>query len=424
MSEAPVITIANWAGVNMGDDAVFTALLDGIHRHLPPSRVYVLADNEREILRRYRVDGTASIFEYYKPAHLPTVMRFLRESDLMVYGGGDLINGNVASTTLIALAKRLGVPVMCCGVGVLPIASPRRRRLTVSALNAVDLITVRDAESKSRLEAMGVDRPPVHVTADPAFMLSSRWPTLPSLDASHGGSAMTVGINIRTQDAMYSDYARWDRDACVRTFRAVCDRLIRERDARILFIPMEAYDRRKRYHHHVFDDVLGREIREGLERPERFVIIDGLLSPEELKALLGTVDLLVSMRLHTLLLASEFGIPMVAFDYAPKVRSFMSMIGRSEHIVDMGRLDPEAIMATIDRALEGTVDATEALRLRERSMDNITLMRAVLEGGGEGRAGLLRSVPAMASAVLTNLASDGLQLVRRTAGRSKSRASR
>jgi len=415
MNAGPVITIANWAGVNLGDDAVFTALLDSINRHLPPSKVYVLADNEREILRRYRVDGTASIFEYYRPAHLPRVVRFLRESDLVVYGGGDLINGNVASTTFIALAKRLGVPVMCCGVGVLPIASPRRRRLTVDALNEVDLITVRDSESQERLEAMGVTRPPVRVTADPAFMLSARASSMPF--AEPHGSSMTVGINIRIQDKMYADYAHWDRRSCVRVFREVCDRLIRERDARILFIPMEAYDRRKRYHHHVFDDVLGREIREGLEQPERFVIIDGMLSPEELKALLGTVDLLVSMRLHTLLLASEFGMPMVAFDYAPKIRSFMSMIGRQEHIVGMERLDPDEIMGTIDRAMAAASDTNPAQQLRERSMENITLMKEVLDAGTKRSAGLLRGIPAVASAVLINLAADGTQVMRRAVGR-------
>ncbi|GEM_PF-3264361 len=417
MNAGPVITIANWAGVNLGDDAVFIALLDSLHRHLPPSKVYVLADNEREISRRYRVDGAASIFEFYRPAYLPRVIRFLSESDLVVYGGGDLINGNVASMTFVALAKRLGVPVMCCGVGVLPIASPGRRRLTVSSLNAVDLITVRDHESKERLEAMGVTRPQVHVTADPAFMLSARSPMRPFAEPAHGGSSMTVGINIRTQDKMYSDYANWDHDSCVRVFREVCEQLIRERDARILFIPMEAYDRRKRYHRHVFDDALGREIRDGLERPERFVIIDGMLSPEELKALLGTVDLLISMRLHTLLLASEFGTPMVAFDYAPKVRSFMSMIGRQEHIVSMERLDSEEVMGTIDRALAATADASHARELRERSMENLTLMKHVLDAGKKERVGALRSMPAVASAVLTNLAADGLQVVRKAAGR-------
>lgn len=417
MNGGPVITIANWAGVNLGDDAVFIALLDSINRHLLPSRVYVLADNEHEIFRRYRVDGAASIFEFYRPAHLPRVMRFLGESDLVVYGGGDLINGNVASMTFITLAKRLGVPVMCCGVGVLPITSPGRRMLTVSALNAVDLITVRDRESKERLDAMGVSRPRVHVTADPAFMLSARPPSSSFSEPAHGGSSMTVGINIRTQDRMYSEYASWDRASCVRVFREVCDRLIRERDARILFIPMETYDRRKRYHHQVFDDVLGREIREGLERPERFVIIDGMFSPEEMKALLGTVDLLISMRLHTLLMASEFGTPMVAFDYAPKVRSFMSMIGRQEHIVSMEKFGPEEIMAAIDRAMAATADTSHARQLRERSMENISLMKEVLNSGRKERAGTLRSVPAVASAVLVNLIADGVQAVRGAADR-------
>ena len=134
------ITIANWAGVNMGDDAIFSSLLSALRSNIPGKlRVFVLSDNEKEIARKYKIDGVAPIFEYYRPENLPRVLGFLRRSDLVIYGGGDLLNGDLTSLSFLRMAKLLGVPVVCCGVGVLPVKNPVQRALAQSALNSLDL---------------------------------------------------------------------------------------------------------------------------------------------------------------------------------------------------------------------------------------------------------------------------------------------
>lgn len=417
------VTIANWAGVNTGDDAIFSALLSSIRELVDPqARIFVVADNEREIRRRYDVDDTASIFEFYLSPHRSKVVKFLRESDLLIFGGGDLISGELTSMSLLALAKGFGVPVMCCGVGVVPIASPFRKKVTRAVLDRIDLITVRDRDSAVRLAELGVRTDLVKETADLAFLLSPTRSMEQSCLLEAVVRPITIGLNVRSQDEMYSFYALWSEDICIDTFAEVCDRLICDHGARILFIPMEHEVRAKPYHGQVFDDALARRIGERMRRPDRFSILDEELSPQELKGLLGKVDVLLSMRLHALIIASDLGIPLIAFNYAPKIRSFMSQIGRNHYVIDVESITPEVILAAVEQALrEGRLESSASISdLHQRSRENIELVQMLLQEGRRRRPRPLRSAMAVTAIVAVNLAGD---MIYRLMGRSLGRRS-
>ncbi|MGB4028314.1 MAG: polysaccharide pyruvyl transferase family protein, partial [Acetomicrobium sp.] len=73
---------------------------------------------------------------------------------------------------ILALARFFGKPVVSYGQGVGPLKSLLGRKLVRSACNKIDLITVRDGLSKEILLEIGVDHPPVVVTADPVFTIN------------------------------------------------------------------------------------------------------------------------------------------------------------------------------------------------------------------------------------------------------------
>jgi polysaccharide pyruvyl transferase WcaK-like protein len=378
-----VITIANWAGVNSGDDAIFSSLLSALRAAIPGKlTIYVLSDNEKEIARKYQVDGTAPLFEYYRPNVLPTVLRFLKRSDLVIFGGGDLLNGDLTSLSFLKLAKKLGVPVMCCGVGVLPIKNRVVRMLARDTLNSLDLITVRDPDSIGWLVSMGVREVPIHLTADLAFLL------LPKLHGnpmnrlkSHNGGSLSIGLNIRAQDPMYRFYSEWNDERFMDTLAVTCNQLIDEMDAHILFLPMEVCGRGKEYHHHVFDDDIATRLKRRIERSERFSVMDGEFAPDDLKGFMGELDLLLAMRLHSLLIASDQGVPLVAFDYAPKIRSFMVSIGREDYLLPIEGLESRCISDMVKRALadDRWSEHKEVDELYFRSKRNISMILGLLE---------------------------------------------
>ncbi|WP_019176341.1 polysaccharide pyruvyl transferase family protein [Methanomassiliicoccus luminyensis] len=426
MKDELTITIANWAGVNTGDDAIFSSLLNVLKSAVSSKlTVYVLADNEKEIQRKFHsVAGTAPIFEYYKPQHLPRVLGFLRRSDLVIYGGGDLINGDLCSMSFLRLAKLMGVPVMCCSVGALPLQSSFQRFFTRRALNCMDAITVRDESSKDRLQALGVDKVPIQATADLAFLL------LPKLDGNrllenngHSGASMTIGVNVRSQDEMYYFYSTWDEDKFLDTVASVCNRIISDLDAHIVFLPMETCERKKYYHTQVFDETIGHRILGNIERKDRFSMLAREYTPDELKGLLSHMDLLIAMRLHTLLIASDQGIPMVAFDYAPKLHSFMSQIGREDFLVDTTDLSEEGIMEKVRTALqdEGWRDKERVRSLCKRSQENVDVIKDVLETKEADHRKFYTHLPLVPLFVASNYAID---LVLAVKGRSARKTKR
>jgi len=404
------VTIVNWAGVNAGDDAIFSALLAALRSSIPGVlRIFVLTDNEKEVGRKYRVDGAAPLFEYYRPKNLPTVLGFLRRSDLVIYGGGDLLNGDLTSLSFLRMAKTLGVPVVCCGVGALPIENRVQRALARSTLSSLDLITVRDPESLRILTDLGVDRVPVKLTADLAFLLLPRLHDDPLTEVKgDNGASMTVGINVRSQDPMYNFYSRWDEGDFLDTITSTCNSLIQELDAHVIFLPMEVCGRGKEYHHHIFDDMLGRQVQQRIARKERFSMLGREYAPDELKGLLSRLDLLIAMRLHTLLIASDQGIPMVAFDYAPKLRSFMSSIGREEYLVPATGIDHEVMMATIRRALSDDrwKDRERVRALCLLSQENIRLIADMLKERRRSRGRFYLFLPVVPVFALSNYLLD------------------
>jgi polysaccharide pyruvyl transferase CsaB len=404
------ITIANWAGVNTGDDAIFCALLSALRGSLGAKvKVYVLADNELEIRKKYDVQDAAPIFEFYRPGTIFRVLDFLRRSDLVIYGGGDLINGDLTSLSFLRMAKLLGVPVVCCGVGALPMQTRVQRFLARTTLDRMDLITLRDSESLERLKALGVTRVPMHLTADLAFLLLPKLDGNPLIEAKiRNGGSVSVGMNIRTQDPMYLFYSRWEDDQLIDMMTQVCDRLTDEMDANIVFLPMETCERGKEYHHHMFDDIIGRKIRKRIKHPERFTILGREFTPSELKGLLSHLDLLIAMRLHTLLIASDQGVPMIAFDYAPKLRSFMSSLGKEDFLLSTADLDASKMMAMVRKAMEddGWEDKRLVQGLCERSKENIRLIDEVLKQERKSMARFYAFLPAVPLIAASNFLLD------------------
>jgi polysaccharide pyruvyl transferase WcaK-like protein len=51
------------------------------------------------------------------------------------------------------------------------------------------------------------------------------------------------------------------------------------------------------------------------------------LTPREILSLTGQLDMVLGMRLHSLILAAVMGIPMIALAYDPKVERFISQLG-------------------------------------------------------------------------------------------------
>lgn len=167
------ILISGYYGFgNLGDELLLTALLRELREIAPDSQVTVLSAHPRVTEAHHQIRAISR-------NHLPQVCRALHSCDLLISGGGSLLQDSTSSRSLwyylalLDLANRMGKAtfIYCQGAG--PLLHSRSRKLTCQVLSRVTAITLRDQGSKETLEALGV-RQPMLVAADPVLSLPLR----------------------------------------------------------------------------------------------------------------------------------------------------------------------------------------------------------------------------------------------------------
>ena len=156
---------------NSGDEAILEAILSEVRGIDPDIPIYVLSKNPKEtrVLRRVR-----TVHTYNAPAFF----RLSRRIKLYINGGGSLIQDVTSRRSLwyylytIATAKKHGARVVMYGCGIGPVNYPSDRKLSARVISRyVDVITLREDNSRDELDAMGVTGPEVLLAADPALSL-------------------------------------------------------------------------------------------------------------------------------------------------------------------------------------------------------------------------------------------------------------
>ena len=98
-----------------------------------------------------------------------------------------------------------------------------------------------------------------------------------------------------------------------------------------------------------------------------------LTAPGDSGLLVGLIqraDMLLSMRLHALIFAAGVGTPLVGLSYDPKVMGFVRYLGQ-DLCIPLESLSREGLVAAADTALSGNFDyAAEARRLRALAREN------------------------------------------------------
>lgn len=294
---------------NCGDEAILYALIRNLKKMLPDIDIIVLSQNPPQTTRNYQVK---SIHRF----NLLSIIFFMVQSDLIISGGGSLLQ-DVTSTlslyyylTIIGLAKLLRKPVILYANGIGPIKKKANRFITKIILNKVETITVRDQDSRQELYRLEVRRPPIIIAADPVFTLSfiDDPQNTTILQTEHIPSDRPlIGISIRPWKTG-ADYL----DVIARA----ADGLISRYQCHILFIPMQNPD----------DVRIIQDVRKRMTN-QSYTMQAGH-SVQEYMAVIGQLQILISMRLHTLIFAAVQRVPMLGLVYDPKVQSFLDQIGQ------------------------------------------------------------------------------------------------
>ena len=288
---------------NIGDEAILEAIVRQLRLEMPDIDITALSYNASFTSSQYGIRAVSR-------NRFLDVFRCIRRSDLVMSGGGSIVQDVTSSRSLfyylgiIILAKMLGKKVACYGNGFGPVKRPINRLFVKWVMAHVDLITVRDSESLELLQKIGI-RQPIHITADAAFSL------LPLFDegmASPKKSEKCVGISVRDWNG---------RERYSKMIASCADQMV-EQGYTVCFFPMQ----------HPSDTQVSNEIIGLMHHPAEMIERAG--TPNEVIRSIADMDFMIGMRLHSLIFASIAGVPCLGVSYESKVSHFLRQVNQPE----------------------------------------------------------------------------------------------
>ena len=154
-------------------------------------------------------------------------------------------------------------------------------------------------------------------------------------------------------------------------FAQVADHLADHQTAQIIFIPMRSIG--SAMDPGQDDDSVSREIINLMRNKERAYLLQGDYSPDELKAVFGEMNLVISMRMHALIMASMMGVPVIGLNISPKFTPFFQMIRQESYLIDVKHVDFHLLLSTIEAALSNREQIADGLRSRAHVLQEAAL---------------------------------------------------
>jgi polysaccharide pyruvyl transferase CsaB len=280
---------------NLGDEALLRIIVQRIRARIPNADIEVLSATP--ILTARELGVRSSPREQWR-----NVRRAIRECDVVLSGGGGLLQNATSSRSLLyyagivreAIRARRKSMIFAQSIGPLDRLG---EFLVRQFCSGVSRATVRDERSRGLLQRL-LPRTLVERTADPVFLFD---PAVPAHDLSAEGLGPDSGqyavISVRKSPGF--------RDG-VETVAHAVDRLAGVHGIRSAFLPLGGAPDAE-----IATDIIRKCASAPVLLPE--------CSLEKAGAIIAGSRAVIGMRLHALVLAARFAIPFLALAYDPKV---------------------------------------------------------------------------------------------------------
>ena len=316
---------------NSGDDALLLAMTNELKKRKSDIRIAVLSANPKETQRTYKVDS----FYRFNPFKL---FKSIKKSNVLLSGGGSLIQDETSSKSLwyyayiLKCAKKYGLKVMQIANGIGPVNKEKNRKFASEVINScVDVITLREENSLKELENMNI-RTKTFITSDPAMILegSSTSDVKNIFEKENIQLDKYVCISVRNWKKIPRDFEK--------KVAEIADYIYEIHHLQIVFVPMQ----------YPIDVSISEKIRKNMKNPS--YIIKKRTSIEDMIGIIREAEMIMAMRLHTLIYGMSMNTPVVAIKYDPKVESFMDYF-EQRHCIDIEKLDVDAFKKYVDECI-------------------------------------------------------------------------
>lgn len=351
---------------NTGDEALLEAISGSLRHRCPGLDIAVLTGGANAAA------GAAGVtaVNRWDPGR---ILRTLREADLLIAGGGTLLQDGTSLRSLayyvaviLAAARLTGTKVMIYANGLGPLRTRTGRFLAGQALQAADIVTLRDSKSLRDLERwFPALAGKAVLTADPALLLQP--------DAPEKAQELLAAAGLPENRPFIAACVRaWEGVAYEAPLAAALDAVARRRRLATVFLPMQMPR----------DAEASRRVMAQMRTPA--FIVDRAVPPRLFMALLGQAGVVAAMRLHAAILAAAQHVPALGLAYDPKVEGVLAdldlpVVGRP------GELTARRLAGVLEDLLDRRGQI--AAHLRER----VAALRELAEHDAELAVSLLKT---------------------------------
>ncbi|OBR63576.1 polysaccharide pyruvyl transferase CsaB [Paenibacillus oryzae] len=359
------LAISGYYGFNnSGDEAVLRSILLALEEQGQALGLevepIVLSADPAWTSKMYGVESAHRM----RPAE---VLRAIKSSHGLISGGGSLLQDATSTKTIpyytgvMKLAQMLGKPTFAYAQGIGPVNRRWLYPMIAGVMNKSAYISVRDEESSSLLNRIGIPQDRIEVVPDPVMglplpkaeamasaALSGSSGQLSAGQSAGSGNEAEMEISTETPQAgvpvVGVSLRRWRQDgADIARIAAALEALSQRRPVILRFLPFHKPSDRE------LSEELIAKLESRLGAGSSAELHDPGDDPQQMLLAVGRCQLLVGMRLHALIYAAGREVPLLGISYDPKIDQFLA------------RLDLKPIGTTEDMHIEAFVAAACSL---------------------------------------------------------------
>ncbi|MBD3164447.1 hypothetical protein GF323_04555 [Candidatus Woesearchaeota archaeon] len=365
------ILISAWAGTrNTGDNAIFMGEVRAIRKYVPKAEITAFTQNiDNYIIDKLSIRSVSNRF-----SNLLQIINEIISCDIFILGGGGLIQEKTSIFTIFhhcyktILAGLYKKKIIAYSLGIEKIKSKFNKIILSLAFKNAKIIMVRDKKSKKNLLDINKDlEGKIKVTADCALNLFS--------GKKQNKSSSKIGICVRDW-FIYNKYLtvnisrkistiiKQDKHNCFIKKMTHCIQKLIEEGYSINLIPFEG----------VRDEEAIQKIALNLKGP--YKVIKWHSDPRIMCKIISEMDLIVGMRLHSLVLGAAMEKKLISINYSEKVKSFMDSLGLYDNQFSLLFQSEKFIKKIEIEIMKKSIDYKAKLsELRCRERENIMLLK-------------------------------------------------
>jgi len=216
------------------------------------------------------------------------------------------------------------------------------RHLTRLISDDVEFISVRDKYSLNYLKELGITDNNIKITSDPAVMSSEFFKNKFS---KSNNSEVKVGISIRE-----FNFSKDNLNSLINFVNNIMER--KNEKYKVVLFPMNKES----------DLEINKRLKSKINDRNNIIIYGDYKEPKDIIRKISEMDIMISMRLHGLIVSASFGIPSIGLIYDKKITNFLSRIDMADYLINLNDFSDSIVLEKkFDELLNSYDDNTKKI---------------------------------------------------------------